>query len=198
MKTGLLLDDIFTEHDPGENHPEAPGRIKAIREQLEKSELISQCDAIPLRAVTDDEVRLAHTNGYLKTVITEIDGTSSGTLSTGDTNFGKRSLNVARNAAGGLLNAVDSVVKRETKNAFCAVRPPGHHATADRGMGFCIFNSAAIASRSSIGMCIMETAPRIFSSKIPTSFIFRRTNIRGIRERVKFLRQERDAESIRI
>ncbi|MDA7672841.1 histone deacetylase [Verrucomicrobiales bacterium] len=147
MKTGLLLDDIFTGHDPGENHPEAPGRIKAIREQLEKSELISQCDAIPLRAVTDDEVRLAHTNGYLKTVITEIDGTSSGTLSTGDTNFGKRSLNVARNAAGGLLNAVDSVVKRETKNAFCAVRPPGHHATADRGMGFCIFNSAAIAAR---------------------------------------------------
>ncbi len=103
--------------------PKRPGRIKAIREQLEKSELISQCDAIPLRAITDDEVRLAHTNGYLKTVITEIDGTSSGTLSTGDTNFGKRSLNVARNAAGGLLNAIDSVVKRETKNAFCAVRP---------------------------------------------------------------------------
>ena len=121
--------------------------IPKRREQLEKSELISQCDAIPLRAITDDEVRLAHTDGYLKTVITEIDGTSSGTLSTGDTNFGKRSLNVARNAAGGLLNAIDSVVKRETKNAFCAVRPPGHHASADRGMGFCIFNNAAIAAR---------------------------------------------------
>ncbi len=147
MKTGLLLDDIFTEHDPGDHHPEAPGRIKAIRKQLERDALIGKCEPIPFRAVTDDEVLLVHTQGYLKTAIKEIDGKSSGTLSTGDTNFGPRSLEIARNATGGLLNAVDSVVKRETKNAFCAVRPPGHHATADRGMGFCIFNNAAIAAR---------------------------------------------------
>ncbi|NNE94356.1 MAG: histone deacetylase [Verrucomicrobiales bacterium] len=147
MKTGLLIDEIFAEHDPGDHHPEAPGRIRAIQKQLDRAELPAKCEALEFREVTDDEVRLVHTDGYLKTVLSEIDGKSSGMLSTGDTNFGPRSLEIARKAAGGLLNAVDSVVKRETKNAFCAVRPPGHHATADRGMGFCIFNNAAIAAR---------------------------------------------------
>ena len=147
MKTGLLLDSLFSEHDPGEHHPEAPGRIRAIMAELEKRGLPEKCEALEFRDVTDDEVRLCHTDGYLKTVVSEIDGKRSGMLSTGDTNFGPESLDVARKAAGGLLNAVDSVVKRETRNAFCAVRPPGHHATPSRGMGFCIFNNAAIAAR---------------------------------------------------
>ncbi|MEM9281568.1 MAG: histone deacetylase [Verrucomicrobiota bacterium] len=147
MKTGLLLDDDFCDHDPGDHHPEAPGRIRAILEQLENSGIAQQCTAIESRSVTDDEVLLAHTDGYLKTVLREIDGGSSGMLSTGDTNFGPDSLRVARSAAGGLLNAVDGVLAGELDNAFCAVRPPGHHATPDRGMGFCIFNNAAIAAR---------------------------------------------------
>lgn len=147
MKTGLLLDDIYTDHDPGDHHPESPGRIRAIQGQLEKDGLVAQCSSITKRDVTDDEVCLVHTDGYLKTVLAEIDGTRSGMLSTGDTNFGPDSLKVARAATGGLLNAVDSVIKGENQNAFCAVRPPGHHATPDRGMGFCIFNNAAIAAR---------------------------------------------------
>ncbi len=146
MKTGLLLDRSFTDHDPGAHHPEAPGRIEAIIEELTRSGLSESCVALPQRAVTDDEVLLAHTDGYLKTVLREIDG-SSGQLSTGDTNFGPHSLEVARHAAGGLLGAVDGVISGEIQNAFCAVRPPGHHATPDRGMGFCIFNNAAIAAR---------------------------------------------------
>lgn len=146
MKTGLLLDETFTEHDPGDHHPEAPGRIEAIIAELTQSGLAGTCERIPERSVTDDEVLLAHTDGYLKTVLKEIDG-SSGQLSTGDTSFGPQSLQVARKAAGGLLGAVDGVISGELKNAFCAVRPPGHHATPDRGMGFCIFNNAAIAAR---------------------------------------------------
>ena len=146
-KTGLLLDRSFTEHDPGDHHPEAPGRIEAIARQLEKDGRIRECAGIALREVDDDEVLLAHTDGYLKTVLVEIDGKRSGMLSTGDTHFGPRSLEVARRAAGSLLNAVDGVMKDEYQNAFCAVRPPGHHATPDRGMGFCIFNNAAIAAR---------------------------------------------------
>jgi len=68
-------------------------------------------------------------------------------LSTGDTIISPRSLDVALHAAGAALNAVDAVATRKVRNAFCIVRPPGHHATPDRGMGFCIFNNVAIAAR---------------------------------------------------
>lgn len=146
MKTGLLLDREFCDHDPGAHHPEAPGRIEAILDELSEAGLDQSCEEIAERDVTDDEVLLAHTDGYLQTVLREVDG-SSGQLSTGDTSFGPRSLPVAKKATGGLLNAVDGVMKGEFDNAFCAVRPPGHHATPDRGMGFCIFNNAAVAAR---------------------------------------------------
>ncbi|MEX2581053.1 MAG: histone deacetylase [Verrucomicrobiales bacterium] len=147
MTTGLLLDPAFRDHDPGEHHPESPGRIAAIEEKLTASGLAGKCRALEKRSATDDEIRLVHHARYLATVLDEIDGRSSGQLSTGDTNYGPNSLEVARGAAGGLLNAVDGVVAGKLDNAFCAVRPPGHHATPDRGMGFCIFNNAAIAAR---------------------------------------------------
>jgi acetoin utilization deacetylase AcuC-like enzyme len=146
-RTGLLLDRHFCDHDTGDHHPEAPGRILSIIEALTASELAEKCTIIASREVTDDEIRLVHTEGYLKKVLSEIDGSGPGQLSTGDTPFGPDSLRVARAAAGGLLNAVDGVIAGTFANAFCAVRPPGHHATADRGMGFCIFNNAAIAAR---------------------------------------------------
>ena len=135
QKTGLLLDLSFTEHDPGEYHPEAPGRIEAIHKQLKADHLIEKCRSIELRDANDDELLLVHTDSYLKTVLREIDGKRSGMLSTGDTNFGPRSLDIAKQAAGSLLNAVDLVMKDKLRNAFCAIRPPGHHASQGRGMG---------------------------------------------------------------
>lgn len=146
-RTGLVLDLSFTEHDPGNYHPEAPGRIEAIHRQLKADRIVGKCLPLELRDVTDDEILLVHSEFYLKTVKTEIDGKRSGTLSTGDTNFGPRSLSIAKQAAGSLLNAIDGVMTDQLDNAFCAVRPPGHHATASRGMGFCVFNNAAIAAR---------------------------------------------------
>lgn len=147
MKTGLLLDQFFTAHDPGDHHPEAPGRIRAIIQELESRKLPERCVKLEKREATDEEIRRVHTDGYYETVIREINGSGAGVLSTGDTNYGLQSLEVAREAAGGLLNAVDAVIKGEVDNAFCAVRPPGHHASANRGMGFCVFNNAAIAAR---------------------------------------------------
>lgn len=147
MKTGLLLDESYADHHTGEHHPEAPGRIRAIIRELEERTLPERCLKIERRAVTDEEILRVHTEDYLATVKREITGEAAGMLSTGDTNFGPGSLDVARDAAGGLLNAVDAVIQGEVANAFCAVRPPGHHATADRGMGFCVFNNAAVAAR---------------------------------------------------
>ena len=89
---------------------------------------------------------LCHTPEYVQLVRREI-AAGARMLSTGDTAVSEKSLEVALEAAGGLLNAVDAVVGREAKNAFCVVRPPGHHASPDRGMGFCIFNNIAIAAR---------------------------------------------------
>jgi len=147
MKTGLLLDSFYARHDPGHIHPESPGRIEAIAARLEAEGIIKNCEPVQRRDATDDEILLVHTAPYLKTVLREIDGTAAGMLSTGDTSFGPESLAVARAAAGGVLAAVDAVVEGRLANAFCPVRPPGHHATPDRGMGFCIFNSIAIATR---------------------------------------------------
>lgn len=144
--TGLILDLGFTEHDTGLHHPEAPGRIKAIDKQLKADQLVNKCQKLEVRQVEDDELLLVHTPAYLATVEREIDGSTSGILSTGDTQFGPSSKAIAREAAGSLLNAVDQVMTDKLTNAFCAVRPPGHHATADKGMGFCIYNNIAIAA----------------------------------------------------
>lgn len=146
-QTGLLLDEVFERHDTGSGHPETAGRVKAVAEKLKTEGLVAKCGKLEFRRATDDEILLCHTPDYLKLVRREIDGQSSGQLSTGDTVFGRQSLEVATLAVGGVLNAVDTVVKGGAGNAFAVVRPPGHHANADTGMGFCIFNNVAVAAR---------------------------------------------------
>ena len=113
---------------------------------LRHAGLLGRLPRIESRAATDDELALCHTREYLELVKSEI-GHGASMLSTGDTDVGRDSLEVARHAAGGVLNAVDAVFTGAAPNAFCVVRPPGHHATPNRAMGFCIFNNVAIAAR---------------------------------------------------
>jgi len=147
MSAALLFDDACLLHLTGDGHPERPSRLEAVRTQLKKSGRFDTAPKITPRAATDEEICLVHTPPYVATAIAEIE-TGVAMLSTGDTHVGgPDSLTAARRAAGGLLNAVDALVAGTHSSVFCAVRPPGHHATPTRGMGFCIFNSIAIAAR---------------------------------------------------
>jgi acetoin utilization deacetylase AcuC-like enzyme len=148
-QTGLVLDDVYLRHLAGvSSHPERPERLVVIRNGLEQSSSMKTLYRIMPRRVTDEELILVHTRAYVDLVrreLSSIRGTRD--LSTGDTLVSAGSLETAEFAAGGVLNAVDAVMAKRVKNAFCAVRPPGHHATPTRGMGFCIFNHVAIAAR---------------------------------------------------
>jgi len=144
--TGLVYDAAFVMHDPGPAHPESPDRYRAIKKALDRAALFDRLTHIPARPASDDDLHLCHTRAYLATVRHDA-ARKSATLSTGDTALGEHTLMAATLAAGAALAGIDSVMTGRTRNAFAAVRPPGHHATASRGMGFCVFNNAAIAAR---------------------------------------------------
>jgi acetoin utilization deacetylase AcuC-like enzyme len=144
--TALLADPIFREHLAGREHPERPERFDAVVRGLRQAGLLERLARVDRRAATEEELLLCHTAEYLRTARHDaLSGRPS--LSTGDTDITPNSWDVASQAAGGVLNAVDAVATGRVRNAFCAVRPPGHHATASRGMGFCFFNNAALAAR---------------------------------------------------
>jgi acetoin utilization deacetylase AcuC-like enzyme len=136
----IAYDATLKRHDPGPGHPEQPARLSAAMSRLPP--------LVPLatRPATDDELALAHTRDYIQLVEREVAQHRS-QLSTGDTAIGDESADCARIAAGCAIAAVDAVFSHQVRNAFCVVRPPGHHASAARGMGFCIFNNVAIAAR---------------------------------------------------
>ncbi len=145
-RTGLLLDTVYRDHDTGPGQPECPARIMAVVECLQKRGFADHGVPLTQQPAEPDDILLCHTRNYFETVKRDV-FSGRDELSTGDTVICPKSLDIALRAVGGVMNAVDAVMTGKADNAFCAVRPPGHHARPAQGMGFCLFNSIAIGAR---------------------------------------------------
>jgi acetoin utilization deacetylase AcuC-like enzyme len=142
----LATDPLCRKHDAGPQHPEQPRRYDAVLDAFRANRILDQCRMAEPRDVTLDDLLLVHSRSYLELAEKEIRA-GSDQLSTGDTSVCPESWEAARRAAGCAMAAVDGVFQGDAKTAFCLIRPPGHHATPTRGMGFCILNNVALAAR---------------------------------------------------
>jgi acetoin utilization deacetylase AcuC-like enzyme len=141
--TALLIDDFFMHHRTEDGHPERPERLTVIRKALDPLENLVVMNS---RKARFEEIALCHDPRYVEDVLNLIKAGESD-LSGGDVSVSAESGEVALHAAGGVIEIVDAVFAGDVQNAFCAVRPPGHHARPAAAMGFCLFNNVAIGAR---------------------------------------------------
>ncbi len=147
-KTGIVRDMRYLEHGAGYSHPESPERLVAIYAMLDEPDMAGLFLPVPVRPATTDEIAMIHRRSYIA-MVADTAGSAFVSLDP-DTATTAGSYAAATLAVGGLLNAIDKVLAGELDNAFALVRPPGHHAEADRAMGFCLFNNVAVGAMHAI------------------------------------------------
>lgn len=148
MTTAYVSDPRYIEHDfPG--HVEHAGRIQAVWEQLDQQNIIRQLQRLPAASVSDEQILSLHSRDLLQR-LNDVSQQDRMVRIDQDTYGLPISLEIARLAAGGVIAAVDAVLAGTSKNAMAIVRPPGHHATPERSMGFCLLNNIAIAARHAL------------------------------------------------
>lgn len=162
MATGFVYHELYMWHNTGNfagvipygntvqpyEHVENPETKRRFRNLLEVIGLLKQLTTIKPREATDEEILRFHTIEYLEKIraLNEEYSAETGVF----TPMGRGSFEIAKLSAGGVIEAIDAVIDGVVKNAYALVRPPGHHALPDMGMGFCIFNNAVIAGKHAL------------------------------------------------
>ena len=144
--TGLVLDDRFQLHLTGAGHPERPQRLAAISAELHQRGLVDRCVRLGVEPIARAKILAVHTEDYLNRIEAACRA-GRGFIDVPDSAICPESFDIALLAAGGVIGAVDAVMERNIANAFCAVRPPGHHAERHLSMGFCLLNNIALAAQ---------------------------------------------------
>lgn len=145
MRTAYLTHSSYRKHEMGADHPESPERLNAINDQLIASGILDHLIHYDAQAASREQLARVHDADYLDWIFSHA-AEGGLILLDGDTSMNQFSLHAALHAAGGVVEAVDLIMAGEVENAFCCVRPPGHHAGRNGASGFCIFNNVAVGA----------------------------------------------------
>jgi len=152
----LLTHPSCLDHDPGEGHPESPERLRAVLEALDHDRF-AVLDRVEAPPASREHLLRVHAPAQVDRVFAAVPAAGTHYLDA-DTGLSPASLDAALRAAGALVGAVDAVLDEKATRAFCAVRPPGHHATRDTAMGFCLFNNVAVGAAHALARGVQRVA----------------------------------------